>query len=75
MLRRRPGVPATGKARQIFVKEQAAFIGAANDVDATKYTPLQQAQVKVLGEAKSVAHFLDRDTRSDFAGPKGCRRS
>ena len=62
---------ATGKAQQIFVKEQAAFIGAANDVDATKYTPLQQAQVKVLGEAKSVAQFLDRDTRSDFAGPQG----
>jgi len=62
---------ATGKAQQIFVKEQAAFIGAAKDVDATQYTPLQQEQVKVLSDAKSVAQFLDRDTRSDFAGPQG----
>jgi len=62
---------ASGEAQQIFVKEQAAFIGAAKDVDASKYTPLQQDQVKVIGDAKNVAQFLDRDTRSDFAGPNG----
>jgi multiple sugar transport system substrate-binding protein len=62
---------AKGSTQQIFVKEQAAFIGAANDVDQAKYTPLQKAQVEVIGGAKNVAQFLDRDTRSDFAGAQG----
>jgi multiple sugar transport system substrate-binding protein len=62
---------AKGSTQQIFVKEQAAFIGAANDVDASKYTPLQKKQVDVIGGAKNVAQFLDRDTRSDFAGAQG----
>jgi multiple sugar transport system substrate-binding protein len=62
---------AKGSTQQIFVKTQAAFIGAASDVDAAAYTPLQQAQVKVIADAKSVAQFLDRDTRSDFAGTNG----
>jgi multiple sugar transport system substrate-binding protein len=62
---------AKGSTQQIFVKEQAAFIGAANDVDQSKYTPVQQKQVEVIGAAKSVAQFLDRDTRSDFAGAQG----
>jgi multiple sugar transport system substrate-binding protein len=62
---------AKGSTQQIFVKTQAAFIGAANDVDTAAYSPLQQNQVKVIGEAKSVAQFLDRDARSDFAGAQG----
>jgi multiple sugar transport system substrate-binding protein len=62
---------AKGSTQQIFVKTQAAFIGAASDVDPSAYTPLQQAQVKVIADAKSVAQFLDRDTRSDFAGTNG----
>jgi multiple sugar transport system substrate-binding protein len=62
---------AKGAAQQTFVKAQAAFIGAAKDVDASAYTPLQQKQVQVIGDAKNVAQFLDRDARSDFAGPQG----
>jgi multiple sugar transport system substrate-binding protein len=62
---------AKGSTQQIFVKTQAAFIGAANDVDTAAYSPLQQKQVQVIGEAKSVAQFLDRDARSDFAGAQG----
>ena len=62
---------AKGSTQQIFVKTNTANIGAANDVDPTLYTPQQQKQVEAIAAAKNVAQFLDRDTRSDFAGPQG----
>jgi len=39
--------------------------------DTSKYTELQKANAEVLKSAGSVAQFLDRDARADFAGPSG----
>jgi len=37
--------------------------------DTSGYDAFQQAQLAVMGEAKYITQFLDRDTRPDFAGP------
>ena len=39
--------------------------------DTSGYTGLQQANAEVLASAGSIAQFLDRDARADFAGPSG----
>jgi multiple sugar transport system substrate-binding protein len=60
-----------GSTQLTFVKTQAAFIGADKDIDQSAYSPLQKKQVEVIGQAKNLAQFLDRDARSDLAGPQG----
>jgi multiple sugar transport system substrate-binding protein len=37
--------------------------------DTSTYDAFQQQQLAVMGEAKYITQFLDRDTRPDFAGP------
>jgi multiple sugar transport system substrate-binding protein len=39
--------------------------------DTSKYTEVQKAQSEILKTAGSIAQFLDRDARADFAGPSG----
>jgi multiple sugar transport system substrate-binding protein len=60
-----------GSSQAIFIKTNTANIGAATDVDAAAYTPQQAKQASIIAAAQNVAQFLDRDTRSDFAGPQG----
>ena len=50
---------------------QPGFIPTANDADTSTYSDLQKKAVEVVGSAKRITQFLDRDTRSDFAGAKG----
>jgi len=42
---------------------------ANNLQDTSAYDPFQKQQLAVMGEAKYITQFLDRDTRPDFAGP------
>jgi multiple sugar transport system substrate-binding protein len=42
---------------------------ANNQQDTSAYDPFQKQQLAVMGEAKYITQFLDRDTRPDFAGP------
>jgi multiple sugar transport system substrate-binding protein len=60
-----------GSTQGIFFQHQPGFIPTAKDADTSSYTPLQKKAVEVVGNAKRITQFLDRDTRSDFAGPQG----
>jgi multiple sugar transport system substrate-binding protein len=60
-----------GSTQGIFFQHQPGFIPTAKDADTSKYTDLQKKAVEVVGNAKRITQFLDRDTRADFAGPQG----
>ena len=42
---------------------------ANKNQDTSSYDAFQKEQLEVMGEAKYITQFLDRDTRPDFAGP------
>ena len=62
---------AKGSTQGIMFKTASGFIPTAKDADTSTYTDLQKKAVTVVGAAKRITQFLDRDTRSDFAGPQG----
>lgn len=62
---------AKGSTQGIFFQHQPGTIPTAKDADTSSYSPLQKKAVEVVGNAKRITQFLDRDTRSDFAGPQG----
>jgi multiple sugar transport system substrate-binding protein len=43
------------------------FISSNTRSDTSKYTTLQKKSAELVGQAKNIAQFLDRDTRPDFA--------
>jgi multiple sugar transport system substrate-binding protein len=57
----------TPKAEDIALKADPTVIGANDGADAGSYTNLQKKAVEFIGSAESIAQFLDRDTRPDFA--------
>ena len=60
-----------GSTQAIYAKANPAGVGTAKDVDPSIYTPLQTAQVAVIGAAQKLTQFLDRDSRPDFATNPG----
>ena len=62
---------AKGSTQGIMFKTASGFIPTAKDADTSTYSDLQKKAVEVVGSAKRITQFLDRDTRSDFAGPQG----
>jgi len=60
-----------GSTQIIYAKANPAGIATPKDTDTSLYTPLQQHQAKVIGDAQKITQFLDRDARSDFAGAQG----
>ena len=60
-----------GSTQNIFFQHQPGTIPTAKDADTSTYSTLQKKAVEVVGSAKRITQFLDRDTRSDFAGPQG----
>ena len=60
-----------GSTQGIFFQHQPGFIPTAKDADTSQYSALQKKAVEVVGNAKRITQFLDRDTRSDFAGAQG----
>jgi len=61
---------ASGPAQAAYVKIDGS-IAAAKDADTSFYTPLQSKAQQIIAASGSIAQFLDRDARSDFAGPQG----
>jgi multiple sugar transport system substrate-binding protein len=61
---------ASGPAEAAYVKIDGS-IAAAKDADTSGYTPLQAKSQQIIASAGKIAQFLDRDARSDFAGPQG----
>jgi len=60
-----------GSSQVTNFKHATGAIPAANDADTATYSALQKKAAAVVGEAKRITQFLDRDTRSDFAGANG----
>jgi multiple sugar transport system substrate-binding protein len=54
-------------AQNIVVKADPSVIATNDQADKSGYTSLQKKSVEFVSQAKSIAQFLDRDTRPDFA--------
>ncbi len=77
MMRNKPKNEAGAKALLTYLGSvQAEKINLANDpgnlfpnsgLDTSSYTALQKKAAELVGSAKNIAQFLDRDTRPDFA--------
>ncbi len=62
------GQPST---QDLFFTKVVGVLPAAKGVDTSKFSPLQNKAVQIVGDAQKITQFLDRDTRPDFAGKDG----
>ena len=60
-----------GSTQLMMFQNQPGLIPTAKDTDTSTYSALQKKAVEVVSAAKRITQFLDRDTRSDFAGSNG----
>jgi len=60
---------STAEAQNIYLKSDPNNVATAKDADTSGYTPLQKKAAELIGAAKSISQFLDRDTRPDFVEP------
>ncbi len=58
------GSPA---AEDIYGKTDPSNVKANSGADASSYNSVQKKAAELIGSAKNIAQFLDRDTRPDFA--------
>ncbi|MES1239725.1 MAG: carbohydrate ABC transporter substrate-binding protein, partial [Chloroflexota bacterium] len=58
-------------AQEIWTSANPNHVAAASDADTSHYSPLQQRAAEILGDARRLAQFFDRDTRPDFSGQSG----
>ncbi|HET7397146.1 MAG TPA: ABC transporter substrate-binding protein [Intrasporangium sp.] len=58
---------STPAAQNIAVKADPSVIATNDGADQSGYTALQKKSVEFVKSAKSIAQFMDRDTRPDFA--------
>jgi multiple sugar transport system substrate-binding protein len=57
----------SGEAANIFLASNPNVVAAPKDADTSKYNAGQKKSAEIIGSAKNIAQFLDRDTRPDFA--------
>jgi multiple sugar transport system substrate-binding protein len=62
---------AKGSTQLLMFQNQPGFIPTASDADTSSYSALQKKAVEIVSKAQKITQFLDRDTRSDFAGANG----
>ena len=62
---------AKGSTQLLMFKNQPGLIPTATDADTSTYSDLQKKAVEIVCKAQKITQFLDRDTRSDFAGANG----
>lgn len=55
------------EAGTILSQTDPTTLVANSEVDTSGYTALQKKSAELVGSAKNIAQFLDRDTRPDFA--------
>ena len=55
------------QAEDIYLKSDPNNIGAGSKASTAGYNALQKKAVELIGRAKHISQFLDRDTRPDFA--------
>jgi len=58
---------ATGKAEDVYLKTDHNDVAAANDASTSNYNALQKKAAEVIGAAKNISQFLDRDAEPAFA--------
>lgn len=58
---------ASGKAADVYQAVDANNVAAANDASTGKYNALQKKSAEVIGAAKNISQFLDRDAEPAFA--------
>jgi multiple sugar transport system substrate-binding protein len=58
---------ATPEAELLFLKSSPNNVATHKEADTSGYSPLQRKCAELVGGAKQVSQFLDRDTRPDFA--------
>jgi multiple sugar transport system substrate-binding protein len=57
----------TGKAVDTYLATDSNDVAAAKDATTSKYTPLQKKAAEMIGKAKDISQFLDRDAEPAFA--------
>ena len=57
----------TGEAGAVIGKSDPGTLAANSQADTSGYGALKKKAAEIVGSAKSIAQFLDRDTRPDFA--------
>ena len=58
---------ASPEAQGIYLASDPNNVGTNNGTDTSKYNALQKKAAELVGKAKHITQFLDRDTRPDFA--------
>jgi multiple sugar transport system substrate-binding protein len=61
------GYLGTGEAGSVVGKSDPGTLAANSEADTASYGALKKKAAEIVGSAKSIAQFLDRDTRPDFA--------
>ena len=61
------GFLGTGPAGTVIGKSDPGTLAANSGADTASYGALKKKAQEIVGSAKSIAQFLDRDTRPDFA--------
>ena len=55
------------EAQNVLVKADPSVVASNGKTDTSGYTALQKKSAEFVASAKSIAQFMDRDTRPDFA--------
>jgi multiple sugar transport system substrate-binding protein len=63
-----------GTTQVLMYHSAPGFIPAASDADASSFDPLTKKAVQIVGQAKRITQFFDRDSRPDYAGPNGMQQ-
>jgi multiple sugar transport system substrate-binding protein len=57
----------TGAAQSIYIATDPSDVAAAKDTDTSKYNAIQKSAAELIGGAKQISQFLDRDSLPAFA--------
>ena len=60
---------ASPAAQLIYLKSDSSVVAANKTASTANYTALQKRSAELIGSAKTISQFLDRDSRPDFASP------
>jgi multiple sugar transport system substrate-binding protein len=61
----------TAEAQAAYLASDPSQVAAVKNADTSKYTDQQKKMAEIIGASGGIAQYLDRDTRSDFAGKGG----
>ena len=62
---------AKGSTQLKYWQSSPGSIPPANDADTSSYPALTKKAVQIVGNAKKITQFFDRDSRPDYSGPDG----